>query len=88
MLSFFIWKDIANEIGPILPKYIVAAIISFPHRLREGVKLRDRPTVAVALTVSYKMSIEGASVHIASNTVATNIMMKDMLATATAFLVA
>ena len=43
---------IAIEIGPILPRYIVAIMISLPHTLRDEVRFLVRPTVAVALTVS------------------------------------
>ena len=52
ILSFFIWKDIAKEIGPIRPRYIVAVMISLPQTLSADVKFLVKPTVAVALTVS------------------------------------
>jgi hypothetical protein len=52
----------ANDIGPILPKYIVNIIVSLPKRSSFGVSARERPTVAVALTVSNIRSIKGASV--------------------------
>ena len=87
MVSFFNLKDIANEIGPTRPKYIVAERISFPQILRDDVKFRDKPTVAVALTVSNIISSAGAFVHIESKIVETAITIKDVLVTATAFLV-
>lgn len=39
----------AREIGPTLPRYIVAITIAFPMILRHGVRFLDSPTVAVAL---------------------------------------
>ena len=51
-LSFFVKNAIAREIGPTLPRYIVAIIISFHAVFRLGVRALVRPTVAVALTVS------------------------------------
>ena len=42
----------AIEIGPTRPKYIAAQMISLPAVGRLAVRLRLRPTVAVALTVS------------------------------------
>lgn len=52
LFTFLKLKAIAREIGPILPKYIVAIIISLPTLLRLAVKFLVSPTVAVALTVS------------------------------------
>ncbi len=50
------------DIGPTLPKYIVKIIIIFPTLLSVPVRPRESPTVAVALTVSYRISSAGASV--------------------------
>ena len=49
-------KAIANDIGPILPKYIVNIIIIFPILFKDTVKFLESPTVAVALAVSYNIS--------------------------------
>lgn len=87
IFSFFKLKDVAKEIGPIRPKYIVAERISLPQTFSEEVKFRDSPTVAVALTVSKTTSRAGASVDSESNIVERATMMKDENATATAFLV-
>ena len=43
--------------GPTLPKYIVMMIINFPNVLSVEVRFLERPTVAVALTVSYTASM-------------------------------
>ena len=45
-------KAIASDIGPTLPKYIVAMIIILPMLPSEEVRFLVSPTVAVALTVS------------------------------------
>ena len=67
---------------------MVAMMISFPHKFNVGVKLLVRPTVAVALTVSYAMSNALASVTAASKTVETNRIIKEVHTTATALLIA
>ena len=41
-----------SEIGPTLPRYMAAIMMSFPHTFRRGVRPLVSPTVAVALTVS------------------------------------
>ena len=46
--------------GPTRPKSMVALTISFPATGKAGVRARLSPTVAVALTVSYKRSAKGA----------------------------
>ena len=46
----------AREMGPTLPKYIVVMIMILPKTSRLAVRFLESPTVAVALTVSYKMS--------------------------------
>ena len=75
----------ASEIGPTLPKYIVTMITSFPNVLSVAVKFLERPTVAVALTVSYTASrAEALLVAIKSNVDAEHIVRK-ATATATAF---
>jgi hypothetical protein len=51
-LSFLHPNATASEIGPTLPKYIVAIIIRFPKISRVAVRFLESPTVAVALTVS------------------------------------
>ena len=79
-------KAMAREIGPTRPKYMVAMIISFPQMFKNGVRFRVRPTVAVALTVSYKISNASACVTAESNIVETNIIVKDIQTTAVALL--
>ena len=78
----------ANEIGPILPKYMVAIIISLPQKFKVEVKFLVRPTVAVALTVSYAISSAEAFVTRERSRVDKNIMLKDMATTAIAFRIA
>ena len=72
-LGFFPPKAIAMDIGPTLPKYMVKIIIIFPTLLSVPVKPRESPTVAVALTVSYRISSAGASVTAESRRVDTSI---------------
>ena len=86
VFSFFKVKNVANEIGPTRPKYIVAEMITLPQTFSEEVKFLDSPTVAVALTVSKTTSRAGASVDSESNIVERATMMKDENATAIAFL--
>ena len=78
----------AREIGPTLPKYIVIMMIHLPIVFRLGVRFLVRPTVAVALTVSYAMSNEEASVTAESNSVEVNMIANDMHTTAIALLTA
>ena len=85
-LAFFTLKARAREIGPTLPRYIVAIIISLPHRLSEGVRFLVRPTVAVALTVSYKTSVRLLSVTAESSTVEMMATPEDIKHTARALL--
>ena len=47
-----VFRAIASEMGPTLPRYMVAMMMHFPKEEREGVRFLVRPTVAVALTVS------------------------------------
>ena len=77
-----------NEIGPTRPRYIVNATIIFPKVFSTGVRLLVSPTVAVALTVSYITSIASALVTADSNTVEINMIMNDILTTATDLLTA
>ena len=51
-ISFFVRNAINSEIGPTLPKYMVPVMTCFPHAFYDAVKFLDKPTVAVALTVS------------------------------------
>lgn len=69
------------DIGPTLPKYIVKIIIIFPTLLSVPVRPRESPTVAVALTVSYRISSAGASVTAETSRVDTSITEKDITAT-------
>ena len=86
--SFFVLKAIAREIGPTLPRYMVAIIINFPHIFNPGVRSLVSPTVAVALTVSYAISRESAFVTADNSNVDTNIIINDIQNTATALLTA
>ena len=85
--DLFDLNAIASEIGPTLPKYIVIIIIILPNKFKELVKFLERPTVAVALTVSYNISVIDASIVNDSNNVDKNIIENDIHVTATAFLV-
>ena len=85
-LSFFVCSATAREMGPILPRYMVKIIISFPAMLNKGVRFLESPTVAVALTVSYKISSMLASVTRESSIVEINIILKNIPITATALL--
>ena len=82
------WNAIASEIGPIRPRYIVAIIIILPIILNDEVRFLDKPTVAVALTVSYSTSITDADVAAESISVEASIIPKDIQVTATALRVA
>ena len=79
-------RAIANDIGPTLPKYIVTMMISLPNVLSVAVKFLERPTVAVALTVSYAASRAEASLVAINSTVETAQIEKNITTTATAFL--
>lgn len=70
--------------GPTLPRYIVAIIMSLPDTLRLAVKLLESPTVAVALTTSYITSSAGASLTAINKTVDVKHMKKKVTDTATA----
>ena len=74
---------INNDIGPTLPKYMVTIITSFPKKLSVEVKFLVRPTVAVALTVSYKISSMSALVAAHKRMVETDIIAKETAITAT-----
>ena len=74
----------ASEIGPTLPRYMVTMIISLPQALSVGVRPRVRPTVAVALTASYRMSSAFASAAADSSSVDRKQMANDIPVTATA----
>ena len=65
---------------------MVNIIISLPKSFSEDVKFLVRPTVAVALAVSYIMSSAEALVVADSNMVAVNIIAKDIAVTANALL--
>ena len=82
--DLFVLKAMSSEIGPTLPKYMVRMITIIPGRLRDDVRFLVRPTVAVALTVSYKISIREKSVKAARSTVDVNIIKNDVHTTATA----
>jgi hypothetical protein len=72
--------------GPTLPKYIVTMIINFPNVLSVAVRFLERPTVAVALTVSYTASMADALLVAIKSTVAVAQIVRKVTATATAFL--
>ena len=74
---------IKSEIGPTLPKYIVIITTIFPKRLSVDVKFLVRPTVAVALTVSYIISRILALVDAHKRIVEIDIIAKDTPKTAT-----
>ena len=61
-------------------------IINLPQILREEVKFRESPTVAVALTVSYRISIKEAWVTAASRMVDIKAIENEVHTTATALL--
>ena len=82
--AFFRLNAMAKEIGPTRPKYMVAIIINLPNVFKEPVRFLVRPTVAVALTVSYRMSSVGALEATESNTVEQSIMVNDINTTAIA----
>ena len=84
--SFFDLKATANVIGPTLPKYIVKIMIILPHSFKNGVKFLDKPTVAVALTVSKNISVRTLFVVKHNNIVDKNTIAKDIPATAIDFL--
>ena len=73
--------------GPTLPKYIVTMIMSFPNALSDVVKFLERPTVAVALTVSYTTSRTEALLVASKRIVEVVQIVKKATATATAFLI-
>ena len=74
---------INSEIGPTLPKYMVPIITNFPKKLSVDVKFLVRPTVAVALTVSYKISSISALVTAHKRIVDTDMIAKETAITAT-----
>ena len=80
---FCVLSAINSEMGPTLPRYIVAIITIFPNKLRVDVKFLVKPTVAVALTVSYRMSRIFAFVPAHKRMVDTAIIEKDTAITAT-----
>lgn len=65
--------------GPTLPRYMVTIIISFPQRFSMEVRFLLNPTVAVALTVSYTISITSASVTTDKRIVDNDAMIKTYL---------
>ena len=73
--------------GPTLPKYIVTMIISFPKLFSVAVKFLERPTVAVALTVSKTASRADALLVAISSTVDVEQIIRNITATATAFFI-
>ena len=84
-LSFLLPSATASEMGPTLPKYMVTMIISFPTVLSVAVRFLERPTVAVALTVSYTASRAEALLVAISNIVDAVQIVRNATATATAF---
>ena len=73
--------------GPTLPKYIVTMIISFPKVLSVAVKFLERPTVAVALTVSYTASRADALLVAIKSMVDVAQIVRNITTTATAFFI-
>ena len=78
---------IANDIGPTLPKYIVTMIISFPNVLSVAVKFLERPTVAVALTVSKTASRGEALLVAIKSMVDIAQIVRNITTTETAFFI-
>ena len=78
-------RAIANEIGPILPKYIVNIIMILPKSVRLDVRFLERPTVAEALKVSYITSSAEASVTAIVRIVDAMQIVANATTTATAF---
>ena len=74
--------------GPTLPRYIVIMTTIFPNTFSVAVKFLDRPTVAVALTVSKNASRAEASLVAKRRMVDRVHMVRNVTATATAFLTA
>ena len=74
---------INSEIGPTLPKYMVTIITNFPRELSVDVKFLVRPTVAVALTVSYMISSMSDFVIAHKRIVDTDIIANETAITAT-----
>ena len=74
--------------GPTLPRYIVTMIINFPNVSRADVKFLERPTVAVALTVSYTTSRASALLVAIKRTVEVAHIARNVTTTATAFFTA
>ena len=81
-------KATARDIGPILPKYIVAMTTILPIALRLAVKFLESPTVAVALTHSYMTSNAEAFVHNNRSTIELSITTTNVTTTATALRIA
>ena len=52
-LCFFIFSETAIEIGPILPKNMVNITIYLPNSFSVAVRFLVKPTVPVALNISY-----------------------------------
>ena len=75
----------AREMGPTLPRNIVKIITIFPKISRVAVRFRERPTVAVALTVSKRISSAAASVTLARSKVEVRTVAKDIPTTPRAF---
>ena len=73
--------------GPTLPKYIVTMMIIFPNVLSVAVRFLERPTVAVALTVSYTASMAEALLVAIKSKVDVAQTVKNITTTATAFFI-
>ena len=73
--------------GPTLPKYIVTMIINFPNVLSVAVRFLERPTVAVALTVSYTASMTEALLVAIKSKVDVAQIVRNITTTATAFFI-
>ena len=71
--------------GPTLPKYMVTMIMSLPKVFSVAVRFLERPTVAVALTVSYTASRAEILLVAIKNTVDAEQIVRKVTATATAF---
>ena len=78
----------ASDIGPTLPRYMVAIIINLPMPPSDAVRFLVSPTVAAALTVSYIISSRLASHTRERSSVDINTIEKDMKTTVSALLIA
>jgi len=82
---FFNLKATASDMGPTRPRYIFAVMISLHAVLKVEVRFLERPTVAVALTVSYIISRNEPFEYTDSKSVDSDIIAKEIQVTEIAF---